>query len=119
MSPRKSPGMVSLFFPQISQRREDTYIAGLSMGGYGALKIAMTYPERFAAAGSFSGVLDIAGRMETIEPFRKEEMEWIFGDLNSLSGSKDDLFHLAEGLAAPEGADASHLSVVRYRRLSL
>ena len=94
------PRIVSIFFPQLSRRREDTYIAGLSMGGYGALKIAMTYPERFAAAGSFSGVLDIVNRMRTIEPFRKEEMEWIFGDLDKLSGSGDDLLHLADGLAA-------------------
>ena len=45
---------------RISSKREDTFIAGLSMGGYGAYKIALSHPERFAAAASFSGVLDIA-----------------------------------------------------------
>ena len=93
------PRMVSLFFPQLSQRREDSYIAGLSMGGYGALKIAMTFPERFAAAGSFSGAVDMACRMKTVQPFQKEEMEWIFGDLDKLSGSEHDLLHLADRLA--------------------
>ncbi len=32
-------------------------IAGLSMGGYGAVTLALNYPERFVAAASHSGVL--------------------------------------------------------------
>src|SRR5882724_1154699 len=32
-------------------------IAGLSMGGYGAITLALTHPEEFAAAASHSGVL--------------------------------------------------------------
>lgn len=38
----------------ISTGPEDLFIAGLSMGGFGALKAVLTYPERFAAAGAFS-----------------------------------------------------------------
>ena len=34
-------------------------MAGLSMGGYGALKLALTHPERYAAAASLSGALDL------------------------------------------------------------
>ncbi len=45
---------------KISTRREDTFVAGLSMGGYGAYKLAFTYPERFSIAASFSGALDLA-----------------------------------------------------------
>jgi S-formylglutathione hydrolase FrmB len=52
------PALVSEFF-RVSTRREDTYVAGLSMGGYGALKWALRQPERFAAAASMSGALDI------------------------------------------------------------
>ncbi len=37
--------------------RESRGIAGLSMGGYGAITIALGYPELFAAAASHSGVL--------------------------------------------------------------
>ena len=39
--------------------REQNYIFGLSMGGYGAMKCALTYPERYAGAASFSGVADL------------------------------------------------------------
>ena len=34
-------------------------VAGLSMGGYGALHYGLAHPDLFAAAGSFSGALDI------------------------------------------------------------
>ena len=33
---------------RVSPKRENTYVAGLSMGGYGAMKIALTYPESLA-----------------------------------------------------------------------
>ena len=52
------PGIVASFF-RVSGRREDTFVAGLSMGGYGALKWALHQPERFAAAASLSGALDL------------------------------------------------------------
>lgn len=40
------PELAKRFF-NISARREDTGIMGASMGGFGALKSALTYPERF------------------------------------------------------------------------
>jgi putative tributyrin esterase len=36
-------------------RREARFIAGLSMGGFGAVRLGLKYPARFAVAGSFSG----------------------------------------------------------------
>ena len=35
-----------------------TFIAGLSMGGYGAMRCALTYPERYKKAACFSAVTD-------------------------------------------------------------
>ena len=43
----------------VSGSREDRYIGGLSMGGYGALKIALEEQERYAAAFGLSPVADI------------------------------------------------------------
>jgi S-formylglutathione hydrolase FrmB len=43
----------------LSPRREDTYIAGNSMGGYGAFKAALLRPELYTAAASFSGALSL------------------------------------------------------------
>lgn len=53
------PGFVGSVL-RISHRREDTFVAGLSMGGYGAMKWALRQPDRFAAAASMSGALDVA-----------------------------------------------------------
>jgi S-formylglutathione hydrolase FrmB len=71
------------------------------MGGYGALKLALTHPERFAAAASLSGATDIAEvvRVKKKDPLNKawlEEMRTVFGDLREVPGSKHDLFRLAK-----------------------
>jgi S-formylglutathione hydrolase FrmB len=58
------PALVQSLF-RVSGRPQDTFAAGLSMGGYGALKLALRHPDRYAAAASLSGTLDItylAGR---------------------------------------------------------
>lgn len=47
-----------------STRREDTFVAGNSLGGYGAMKCALTHPERYGACASFSGALDFRGMAE-------------------------------------------------------
>ena len=44
----------------ISKARCDTFIGGLSMGGYGAMRAALDHPETFAGALSLSGTLDVA-----------------------------------------------------------
>lgn len=87
----------------LSSAREDNFIAGLSMGGYGAYKLALTLPDRYVAAASLSGALDVT---ETIKGHGlhdpkvwKPEMQTIFGDINKLAGSKHDLFALAKKAA--------------------
>lgn len=55
------PIVVHDFF-HVSTRREDTFVAGLSMGGYGAMRWALSQPWRFAAAATLSGALDLGAR---------------------------------------------------------
>lgn len=52
------PAFVTNYFP-VSDRPEETYIAGLSMGGYGALLHGLTHPERYRAIGAFSAAVGI------------------------------------------------------------
>lgn len=56
-------------FP-ISDRMEDTYIAGLSMGGYGALYHALNYPEKYMGVGAFSPAI-----IETYPGTRKKKVD--------------------------------------------
>ncbi|MEV4638832.1 alpha/beta hydrolase family protein [Actinoplanes sp. NPDC049548] len=89
------PSVVSSFF-RVSTRREDTFVAGLSMGGYGAFKWALRQPERFAAAASLSGVLDLAYMAERDErPHITELISRVFGG-RPVAGTDDDLLHLLE-----------------------
>ena len=83
------------FFP-LSRAREDNFVAGLSMGGYGALKLALSLPQTFAAAASLSGVADVTAFREA----RAHDYELVFGDSGPERGSEHDLFQLATSLAA-------------------
>ena len=78
------------------------HIAGLSMGGYGAMKLGLSQPKRFASIGSFSGVLDLAG----IVPFAEmsgvlNDLELSFGQLAAIPRSKDDLLTLLNNPTLP------------------
>lgn len=53
------PDICNAWF-KLPREREKTFVAGESMGGYGAFKCALRCPERFGAAASLSGVLDFA-----------------------------------------------------------
>ncbi|CUR56361.1 Esterase [metagenome] len=88
------PQVVQSFF-RVSTAREDTFVAGLSMGGYGALKLALHHPERYAAAASMSGALDVTGLWRLGE--RQELFERVFG---GRPGPSDDLFELLSGVEA-------------------
>lgn len=80
--------------------REHNFVAGLSMGGYCAFKLALTYPERYAAAASLSGGLDLRETVREDNPrndeFRLAEFRNIFGDLSKVPGNDHDLFALAK-----------------------
>jgi S-formylglutathione hydrolase FrmB len=100
------PGVAHSIFP-LSEARRDNFVAGLSMGGYGAFKLALRHPERFAAAASLSGALDINALIarKPRDPSRSQadEKRWIFGDLKKVPGSNNDLLALAEKVAAAKG----------------
>ncbi len=100
------PARARDMFP-LSHERQHNFVAGLSMGGYGAFKMALRHPERFAAAASLSGVLDIAALANLPDPELEAEMRLIFGDLNSIVGSDNDLFHLATQVAQSNGPKPS------------
>ena len=99
---KELPEFVEKMFP-ISREREDHFVAGLSMGGYGAWKLALTIPEYFSAAASLSGALDLKEiyaqtKEETLSgPFRWNE---IFADPEKIEGSDADLLCLIEKVRA-------------------
>lgn len=82
------PCIISEFL-RVSTKREDTYIAGNSMGGYGALKAALRKPGSYCAAAGLSSVADInCGLFE-------EPLVYAFGTGLNIP-DEEDLFCLAE-----------------------
>lgn len=85
------PRVMHDFF-RLSDKPEDTYVAGLSMGGYGAMHLALMHPDRYAAAASFSGALDMASRYKE----QKDTPRFfnIFGGAEDIKGTEYDLLYL-------------------------
>lgn len=93
------PALLHDLFP-LSTRRADTFVAGLSMGGYGAFKLAFTRPDLYSAAASLSGALDICevvkAHGDRDDQFWLNTMRNNFGDLEQVPGGPHDLFALAQ-----------------------
>lgn len=89
---------------RLSEKREDTFIAGLSMGGYGAIINGLKYSDLFGKVIGLSAALnqDLYQNMDDSNPmpiFRKSYIESVFGDLDKIPGSDKDYNALAEKLA--------------------
>ena len=79
----------------ISSKPEKTFAAGLSMGGYGAFKWALKYPERFKASASLSGALDVATLWKN-DSSREKALHRIFGSIKTFEKSDNNLYHLLD-----------------------
>ena len=98
-------GFIDRFFNTIPSR-EGRVIGGLSMGGYGALKLAMKFPDLFCSSVSHSGALAITQvKAENLREDMRFEFPQIFGP--NPEGGKDCLFSLAESV------DRSRLPAIR------
>jgi len=87
-------------FLNISTRREDTFAAGISMGGYGAFKLALRRPELFAGAASLSGSLDILTHARRGDAEWRKMFETTFGSAKDLQSSDDNLLVLLEKVSS-------------------
>ncbi len=90
------PAILAGMFP-ISTRREDTFAMGLSMGGFGAMKLALRQPERFAAACGLSSVADIKKITHSLGD--SGELSSLLGTDKQIEQDGNDLFLLASRVA--------------------
>lgn len=99
-------------FP-LSHKREDTFIAGLSMGGYGAIRNGLKYHETFGYVAGLSSALIIDGLEERTNDHpmfmeRRDYAETIFGDLSKVKNSDKNPEWLVKKLKE-EGAELPKL----------
>jgi len=86
------PAFVERHFGAIPER-SGRCVGGLSMGGYGALRLALGYPDRYLSATSHSGALGFGHEATAESDFRATEFRRITGA--APAGSLHDLFALA------------------------
>lgn len=89
---------------RMNQSRENTFIAGESMGGYGAVKIALNRPQQYAAVASLSGVLDYQSMAEEVLKgqwldLTAEEMRLMHGP-QGMPAAWEDPIQLVKNMAA-------------------
>lgn len=94
--------MTRLMFP-LSHKREDTFICGLSMGGYGAIRNGLKYSHVFGAVAGLSSALITENlnkfNDEDISIRKKSFAKSIFGDLDLVSTSDKSPKYIAEKFA--------------------
>lgn len=91
---KEVPAVCRSFFRGMSADRNMNYIAGLSMGGYGALKIALRNPDAFCGVASFSGAMNPASPRHVY--VGSDYWEDVFGPFDKIAGSENDVYALAE-----------------------
>lgn len=84
-------GMIRKFLPV----RDKWCVTGLSMGGYGAVRLALRFPKTFVSAAAHSGAMDF-GHWPELREGTPDEFRRILGD--SPAGGVNDLYTLASGL---------------------
>ncbi|MBF8969845.1 alpha/beta hydrolase family protein [Streptococcus sp. NLN76] len=73
------PQVLAKLIPKMTRKREKTFVAGLSMGGYGAMKLALQ-TNRFSYAASLSGSLDFQDLESLVDDFRgRTYWQGVFG----------------------------------------
>lgn len=87
----------------LSTKKEDTFIGGLSMGGYGAMVNGLKYNDTFGRIIALSAAFTIDDIINSNNDVvgiigRRDYYESIFGDLDKLKGSDKDYCELVRRL---------------------
>ena len=95
------PKVMELYFP-LSHEREERFAAGLSMGGYGAMKLGLLCPEKYAVVASLSGAVEMEAdffrhSVQKDDAFLRELTD-IFGPFEEFMQSDNCLTRVAERL---------------------
>lgn len=85
-----------------SKAREDNFIAGLSMGGAGCMKIGLARPEKYGAIGCLSAGASNFRKAAMNNPGYAKRQKMVYGD-RVIEGTEEDCFGNAERLVKAGG----------------
>lgn len=98
---KELPAKMRSWFP-VSAAPERCFVGGLSMGGYGALKWGLNFPEKFAGILSMSAAVDIKAMWERT-PEHAHEFQMVFGHPSKFDHSINDLFDRVNHVSIDDG----------------
>jgi len=84
------PAFIRYLFP-VSDRREDTFLAGFSYGGYYAMQLGLNYAENYANVASFGGPVDVLMDIARLHADHDSAAK-----VNEVKGTDKDVLWLAE-----------------------
>ena len=85
----------------IGRGRASHAIVGVSMGGFGAIKIALSHPDLFSFAGALSPAIDVTRRRFSIKRIQQYRVQRsIFGPWGSDARRRNDPFLIARSVDA-------------------
>lgn len=94
---KELPEIIENMF-HVSKKPEDRFVCGLSMGGYGALKIGLTYPNRYHKIASLSGAIEVDRLYKAhMDDPRQKRFSNSFGQ-PPIKGTKHDIYQLIDQL---------------------
>ena len=93
---RELPGYLEKVFG-LSRKREQNFIMGFSMGGFGAARAALTYPEQYAAWGSLSGLVDLMPMLFRLDDSVREEDPVLAAEAEGLDSTPLNPVNLIDG----------------------
>lgn len=93
---RELPGYLEKVFG-LSRKREQNFIMGFSMGGFGAARAALTYPEQYAAWGSLSGLVDLMPMLFWLDDSVREEFPFLAAEAERIDTTPLNPVNLIDG----------------------
>lgn len=112
--------IIKELIPEVEKRfravasREGRAVAGLSMGGYGALKFGLKHPEMFALAASLSGALEatsIDPENPRVAAWVKPSIERAYGKMDNPARAANDIFKIIRELPAERVASLPYIYI--------
>ena len=94
----------------------NTHICGLSMGGYGALKIGLNNPKLFSGIGSFSGVTDVESLYNNFFNKAVDKRGIALYGQKSPAKTDNDIFYLVDKLTAKKRKDSTTIFILWNKR---
>ncbi len=89
---KELPATCATLFRGIRCEKEYQYLAGNSMGGYGALKIGLAHPDRFAGIAAFSGAYHVRRYYENSLYLDRRGWDAVFSSPDAIPGSVHDVY---------------------------